>query len=492
MNFKRQFLMSVAWSSLSNGASSLITFVVFALVVRQVDAEAIGVIAFAMVFIVFGRAFVEAGTPELILRRATFDQKYASVAFWLSLGNSAIAFLFFALVLGPLIDTFFQRGSGIVLAVISLGMFADSSRVVHEAKFRRDFNYRALAIRNTTGVLVSGVLGVWAAYAGYGVWALVAQRLVNSVVTSTMTWISSDWRPSFTWSRADARHQITHGSGLLGASMLKIIVQRTPELALGLAQGPIGVAIYGVGTRTYEALYQLTAFPLLSAAMSSFARLPDRDALGKAYVSTIGFFSTFSFPLFFGAAAIAQDFVPFVFGDEWQVSSTILLALAIGAPPTILGVLLHPVLNTLGRTALIFSLNLGAAISMLLTCAILAGYGPAAVAIGLAVRAYLGLVVLLVVLNREVAIDTLTVLRAAAPPFLSSLVMFVAVWGVRQAAPETWPTLLTLGIIVLLGVAAYALILFVGFRAHVAQVLTAAGDIFSRTQVPSEAAEGSD
>jgi PST family polysaccharide transporter len=478
MTFKRQFLTSAAWSSLSNGASSLITFIVFSLVVRQVDAEAIGIVAFAMVFIVFGRVFVEAGAPELILRRETFDQRYASVAFWLNLANSALAFVILAFILAPVVDIAFQPGSGIVLAVISLGLFADGSRVVHEAKFRRDFNYRALAIRNTTGALVSGIVGVCAAYAGFGVWALVSQRLVGAVVTSVVTWLSSDWRPSFSWSQADAKQQVTHGAGLLGASTLKILVQRIPELALGLAQGPIGVAIYGVGIRTYEALFQLTAFPLLSAAMSSFARLPDQKALGRAYVSTIGFFSTFSFPVFFGIAAVAEEFVSLVFGPNWHVSSYVLLALAIAAPPTILGILLHPVLNTLGRTGLIFWLNLGAAITMILTCVALAGYGPVTLAPGLAVRAYLGAFVLLLVLKRELGLKALTVIGAASPPFLASLAMFGAVWGVRQVLPADWPTLISMLILILIGAGTYAAVLIVGFRRHVAKVLEGAVDMF--------------
>lgn len=482
MNFKRQFLMSAAWSGLSNGASSLITFIVFALVVRKVDAEAIGVVAFAMVFIVFGRVFVEAGAPELILRRSSFEQRYASVAFWLNLANSALAFMIFAFVLAPLVDMVFQPGSGIVLAVISLSLFVDGSRVVHEAKFRRDFNYRALAIRNTTGALVSGVVGVWAAYAGFGVWALVAQRLVGAIVTAVVTWFSSDWRPSFVWSRADAREAMTDGAGLLGASMLKVMVQRIPELALGLAQGPLGVAIYGVGIRTYEALFQLTAFPLMSAAMSSFARLPDKKSLGKAYISTIGFFSTFSFPIFLGTAAIAQDFVPLVFGAKWQVSSEVLLALAVAAPPTILGVLLHPVLNTLGRTALIFWLNLGAAITMVLTCVILVGAGPIVLAAGLAVRSYLGFFVLLVILRREVELGALTVLGTGAPPFLASLVMFGTLWGVRQALPSDFPSLLAMVVLVLLGTALYSGLMILGFRRHTAQVAESAGEMFPRLQ----------
>jgi teichuronic acid exporter len=478
MNFKRQFAVNAFWSSIGNGASSLISFVVFAIVVHLVDAEAVGIVAFAMVFIMFGRVFVEAGTSELILRRKDFDERYASVAFWLSLIISAIAVLFFAFILAPLIDRVFAPGSGIVLAVLSLSFFVDASRVVHEAKFRRDFKYRALAIRYMVGTLASGIVGVWAAYAGYGVWALVAQRLVASVVTTVVTWLSSSWRPSLLWSREFASEQIVHGVGLLGASTLKIIIQRVPELALGVAQGPLSVAIYGVGIRTYEALYQLTAFPLLSAAMSSFARLPDRESLAKAYISTTGFFSTFSFPLFFGTAIIAEQLVPLFFGQKWQTSGLVLIALAVSAPPSILGILLHPLLNALGRTALIFKLNLGSALVMLAACAIFAPHGPVIVAIVLAVRIYLGLVCIFFVLKREVGIDPRTILRANAPPFISSLAMLAVTFAIRHLLPANLPTLLVLAILVLVGALTYMATMILVFPRHSGRVAQEASEMF--------------
>lgn len=480
MNFKRQFAVNAMWSSIGNGASSLITFIVFALIVRTVDAEAIGVVTFAMVFIVLGRIFVEAGTPQLILRQKEFDQCYASVAFWLNLAVSTLAVFVCAFALAPLLDRFFEPGSGIVLAVLSLSLFADATRVVHEAKFRRDFRYKALAQRNVAGTLVSGVVGVGAAYAGLGVWALVAQRLTASVVTTVVTWSFSDWRPSLSWSSEDASHQMAHGSGLLGAGMLKVIAQRIPETVLGVLQGPLSVAVYGVGIRTYEALYQLTAFPMFSSAMSSFARLEDRAALGRAYISTTRFVGTFTFPLFFGTAVVAEQLVPLVFGSKWHESSLVLLALAISAPPTILSTLLHPVLNTMGRTALIFRLNLGSAAATLLACALFAVYGPVMVATALAVRAYLGFGVLLWLLQREVGIQPRELLKSNAPAFVSSLVMLAATFAVQHFLPNNLPDLLELGIIALVGVIAYVSTMVLAFPRHTAQAAQDSVEMFPK------------
>lgn len=58
-----------------------------------------------MVFIVFGRVLVEVCAHELILRRHDFDQRNASVAFWLGLTLSVLAILSVVLLASPVIET---------------------------------------------------------------------------------------------------------------------------------------------------------------------------------------------------------------------------------------------------------------------------------------------------------------------------------------------------------------------------------------------------
>ena len=45
------------------------------------------------------------------------------------------------------------------------------------------------------GTLLSGVLGIILAYKGFGVWALVAQYMVNTSVDTIVLFITVNWRP---------------------------------------------------------------------------------------------------------------------------------------------------------------------------------------------------------------------------------------------------------------------------------------------------------
>lgn len=51
--------------------------------------------------------------------------------------------------------------------------------------------------------MFSAFLGIALAYCGFGVWAIVAQQLSNTIVDTIILWITVDWRPKkiFSWTR---------------------------------------------------------------------------------------------------------------------------------------------------------------------------------------------------------------------------------------------------------------------------------------------------
>lgn len=50
------------------------------------------------------------------------------------------------------------------------------------------------------GTLGAAVVGVFMAYCGYGVWALVGQQLAGAVLGTVVLWWTVQWRPKFIFS----------------------------------------------------------------------------------------------------------------------------------------------------------------------------------------------------------------------------------------------------------------------------------------------------
>ncbi|UXN72563.1 oligosaccharide flippase family protein [Devosia sp. A8/3-2] len=123
------------WSMLGNAANNLIGFAVFAVIVRLVDPTAIGVLAFAVVFVDMGKIFVSAGVPDLIVRQKEWSDDYATMCFWLNMFVGALSAPVVVFIVGPLADANFAAGTTPILAVSASCFLIDAARVVPESGY---------------------------------------------------------------------------------------------------------------------------------------------------------------------------------------------------------------------------------------------------------------------------------------------------------------------------------------------------------------------
>lgn len=67
-----------------------------------------------------------------------------------------------------------------VTRVIGLNLIFISLSIVYRAKLTILLDFRRQALVSLISVIISGVIGIYFAYKGYGVWALVIQTLLNN------------------------------------------------------------------------------------------------------------------------------------------------------------------------------------------------------------------------------------------------------------------------------------------------------------------------
>ena len=68
------------------------------------------------------------------------------------------------------------------MRVLALMLFPGALNSVQLAKISREMDFKKVFFSNIGGVVVSGVVGIIIAYMGGGLWALVAQTLLNVIV----------------------------------------------------------------------------------------------------------------------------------------------------------------------------------------------------------------------------------------------------------------------------------------------------------------------
>ena len=144
----------------------------------------------------------------------------------------ALYFLFF--VSSPLIANFYNQPELIVITRYStLGFIINSLAIVQRAQFTKRMDFKSQSKASVSAVLISGGVGVFMAYHGFGVWALVAQGLVNNFVNTLSLWLMSSWKPALIFSVESFKELYAFGSRLLFTGLLSTVYINLYTLVIG-------------------------------------------------------------------------------------------------------------------------------------------------------------------------------------------------------------------------------------------------------------------
>jgi len=156
-----------------------------------------------LVFVEFAGVIVDSGFPLALIQKKDADQLDFSSVFWGNLVISCCVYLilFFC---AKWIARFYNDDNYVYyLRVMSLNLLVSAFTMVHGTFLSRQMKFNLICRAKMLGSFVSGILGCAMAFCGFGVWALIAQFVMCSVITSLGLLKWCEWKPSFifSWNR---------------------------------------------------------------------------------------------------------------------------------------------------------------------------------------------------------------------------------------------------------------------------------------------------
>lgn len=226
----------------------------------------------------------------------------------------------------------------------------------------------------------------------------------------------------------------------MGAQFLLQLNARLPELLAGLLLGPAAVGIVRIANRCVDMLGQLTVVPFQQSALPVLARAQGDAVLSRHVFADFSRLSAFViFPAFAGACTLAPLLVPTVFGEKWGLAGPLMQVICLNAVALQFNVLMIAMLNAAGFPGHVLKWSAAQLILGVAMCVAGAQFGVMGLVACNVLRAYLMLPVGLATLKRCANIDPRTVWHSIAGPLGASLVMALAVVGLRLALPGIVP-----------------------------------------------------
>lgn len=432
MALKHQVFHGSVWSLAGTAGQQVVNFILFVMLARLLTPGDFGVMAIAAVVIDILVLIGCLGQVQALVQRPTLDDDTASTSFWTvqAFGLAMTAVVFFS---APLAASLFGMPQlEPVLQMLAPICLIQSLSAVHEAWLRRSFGFKWLAARTVAASTFGGIMSVGLALYGFGIYAMVGQRLIIALVLTGMVWWSSPWRPKLRWVKADALALARVGSDISLVAFLQIANVRIVDVVVGYLFGPQILGQLRIAWKVFDFVIAVAVQPIVNVSLSALSRLQHNNAaMASATVRLISVSATALYPVFFGVAVIAPDVVPALFGDKWDDAILFIQILSPIAVAATINYFLSTTLTAAGRTRWILWQALGQVGLVLVITGITASLGVVPVLVGNVVRATIIALVNVWLLKLAIGAAPSSILRGLLPPLVAASTMAIVLVAAR-------------------------------------------------------------
>lgn len=318
-SLKDKTVKGVIWSAVDRFSAQGIQFVFSILIARLLVPEDYGVIAMLGIFMAVSQTFIDSGFGTALIRKIDRTETDFSTVFYFNIVVAAVFYLilFFS---APAIARFYETPLlESVTKVVALNLIIGSLSGVHNAKLSIAIDFKSKAKISIASTFITGAVGLWMAYAGYGVWSLVVQNLCSRAIWTLMMWIVVKWHPRWVFSWKSFKELFSFGSKLLASGLLDTVYNNLYTLIIGKVFSPSTLGVYSKANSLAQfpssnitSVLQAVTFPVLSSIQN------EEDRLADAYKRFLKLSAFVVFPLMIGLAAVADPFIRIALTDKWE------------------------------------------------------------------------------------------------------------------------------------------------------------------------------
>lgn len=324
-SLKIKTVKGTIWSTLERFSVQGIQFVVMIIMARLLTPEDYGLVGMLAIFIAVAQSFVDSGFSSALIRKQDRSEVDNSTVFYFNIGVG-IFFYLLIYIAAPWIAEFYKQPILIPLTrVIGLSVILNSLVVVQRALLTIKIDFKTQATASFIGSIIAGALGIWMAYNGFGVWAIVYQQLTNLAIITLLLWYLSHWKPIWAYSWASFHELFSFGSKLLVSGLLDTLYRNMYLLVIGKVFKASDLGYY---TRAHQftdfassnitGIFQRVTFPVLCTIQDDDVRLAD------VYRRLLKITSFIIFPLMMGLAAVAKPMILSFLTEKWLFSAIII------------------------------------------------------------------------------------------------------------------------------------------------------------------------
>ena len=315
---KSDIVHGMIWSAIEKYSSQGIAFLVSIVMARLLTPFEYGVIGVISVFISFSSIFINSGLTYALISKKECSKEDYCTANWINIGISLICYiiLYFA---APYIAEFYDMPIIVpTLRIMNLCFIIGAISSVGRTILTKGMKFNELSVTTFLTSVFSGIIGIWMAYRGLGVWALVYQSVLSALFSSIWIMALAKFTPSLKFSHKSFNELLAFGSKILGSDIIWVVYQNMYPLIIGKMFNTQSIGYFNRASSysqlvpaNFSGILEKVLFPAFSNIQN------DEDKLLRLYGKSLSISSFVIFTGCFFLMGLAYPLILNMISEKW-------------------------------------------------------------------------------------------------------------------------------------------------------------------------------
>ena len=423
----------VIWKFAERIMNQGVAFLVSLVLARLLTPEDYGTIALVLVFISLADVFVTSGFATALIQKKDADDTDFSTMFYCSFICSLMIYGIIFLC-APSIAGFYKNPAlTLIVRVFAIRIPLSVYFAIQSAWASRNMQFCVFFFSGFIAQIISGILGIGMAFAGCGVWALIAQYFASTIVNTIVLCFMIPWHPKRLFSFTRAKSLMKYGSKILAADFSGTFFNELRSLIIGRVYTESDLAFYNKGQQLPQLLSTNLNTTIMTVLFPAIANKADDIKEVKAMArKSLQCLSYIVFPVLLGLAAIISPLIDILYTSKWQASAFFGQVYCIGYAIGSLGYVPLQVLKAIGKSGSVLKLEFIKKPVYLALLIIGVYFNVPAIALTMLIFELYGTTVNLLQMKRHINYGMGEILKDLLPSFMLAGLMAVSVYFITM------------------------------------------------------------
>lgn len=216
-----------------------------------------------------------------------------------------------------------------ILIIIAFTFPINSITSIHLALLERESKFQKIGLVEIVSSLVSLFTAIILCISGFGVYSLVVQVVLYSILSAFGFVVSSQWKSAISFNFFAVKELLSFTSGLVAFNFINYFSRNADQIIIGRFSNASTLGQYSLSYRLMLFPVQNITFVLTRSLYPILSRLQnDKNAAFNSYMQVVKAISILTPPLMLGLSSVSVEFVRFFFGPKWDMVPGLIFWLA--------------------------------------------------------------------------------------------------------------------------------------------------------------------